>query len=188
MNDFELKATTHRRFPNARSLLRAASRLAVLATAVLIVASVSNTAARADTPVKRDIWNIGNPLVLPITPAQLAEDRRFRQAAGFRSDDAYIAALYDQVARGALPGASRNWAALLTADEAANMTGRQQLAEIVGPAPLGAVPPALRHSVASSARTSMSSAACTLTNSPMVRWSCSSPLVSATTSQHSRRR
>ena len=138
MNDFELKATTHRRFPNARSLLRAASRLAVLATAVLIVASVSNTAARADTPVKRDIWNIGNPLVLPITPAQLAEDRRFRQAAGFRSDDAYIAALYDQVARGALPGASRNWAALLTADEAANMTGRQQLAEIVGPAPLGA--------------------------------------------------
>jgi hypothetical protein len=116
--------------------------IAALATLVLACGCGDlrvGQALAAPTPsLARDVWHVGNPVELPLTPAQLANDRRFRQTFGFRSDDAYIATLYDQVTRGALPGADRTWAALLTADEAANVTHRQELVEIVGPSPLGA--------------------------------------------------
>ncbi len=134
MND--LRVNTRPRVVKA-AVLTGGPLLAVVVAAVLVGVSLSSRPARADPPDRRDVQHIGNPIVLPLTPGQLANDRRFRQTFGFRSDDAYIAALYDQVARGALPGASRTWAALLTADEAADMTRRQQLAEIVGPSPLG---------------------------------------------------
>lgn len=121
---------------NAASVRGRIRFLAVVVAGVLVATSLWSTGARADPPDKRDVQHIGNPVVLPLTLAQQVNDRLFRQAFGFRSDDAYIKDLYDQVARGALPGASRNWAALLTAEEAADMTRRQQLGAIVGPSPL----------------------------------------------------
>src|SRR5690242_19710960 len=104
---------------------RGARRLALLVAAVLVVTSLWSSPARADPPDRRDVQQIDNPLVVPLTPAQEASDQLFRRTFGFQSDDAYIKGLYDRVARGALPGASRNWAALLTADEAADMSRRQ---------------------------------------------------------------
>jgi hypothetical protein len=96
---------------------------------------VWDKSVQADSPEKQDIRNIGQPLVQPLTAAQLANDRRFRETFGLRADDAYIRDLYQKVARGALPGADRTWAALLTAAEATDMTRRQQLIESVGPNP-----------------------------------------------------
>ncbi|MDE3111609.1 MAG: hypothetical protein KGK34_01550 [Chloroflexota bacterium] len=73
---------------------------------------------------------IGNPIDLPLTPAQEAGDERFRRTFGFNADPTYIASLYQRAAEGTLPGASRNWGALLTADETAEMMTRQRLVEL----------------------------------------------------------
>lgn len=116
------------------SRLRFAVLVALLA---LILSAETATRASADPPQPRDIINIGNPIGLPLTPAQEAQDIRFREAFGFNSDRTYIESLYQRAASGLLPGASRNWATLLTADEAAEMITRQGLKEIVGPTPAG---------------------------------------------------
>lgn len=115
--------------------------IAILALALgvtLVVVADSGTIAKADSPDKHDVRHIGNPIVLPLTSVQLENDRRFRLTFGFRSDDGYIAHLYASAGNGGLPGANRNWAALLTAEEAADMSRRQELAELVGPNPLDA--------------------------------------------------
>jgi hypothetical protein len=112
------------------SLVGRAIVLGLVVIGVLALWLAPVTPASADAPQPREVTNIGNPIDLPLTPAQEAADQRFRQTFGFNSDPDYIASLYRRVADGALPGASRNWGALLTADEAAEMMARQRLVEL----------------------------------------------------------
>ncbi len=112
-------------------------RLNFVAIVLLISLFVSSgQPASADPTQPRNVIHIGNPVDLPLTPTQEAQDERFRQAFGFNADPAYIASLYARQASGALTGSSRNWGALLTAEEAADMMSRQRLIELVGPGPV----------------------------------------------------
>ncbi len=112
------------------SLVRRAVGLGLVVLGVLVLWLAPVTPASADPPQPQEVTNIGNPIDLPLTAAQEASDQRFRQTFGFNSDPGYIASLYQRVANGTLPGASRDWGALLTADEVAEMMTRQRLVEL----------------------------------------------------------